>query len=147
MVDSSPITAMSVVVSVDQLRAIHRDLDACQKVIWLAGVRPRGYGFDPAYCEDAQARLREIEALIATAPAVQTELAEMLRAFTADDGRAAFERMCREQHRNITRDDRPDPPLAWGYANSLTHDRWCGWAAACKRILAALDAQGGHDDR
>lgn len=73
MVDSSPIKAMSVSVSVDQLRAIHRDLDACQKVIWLAGVRPRGYGFDPAYCEDAQARLREIEALIETATIAQTE--------------------------------------------------------------------------
>lgn len=55
-------------VSVEQLKKIHRDLDACQKVIWLAGVRPRGYGFDPAYCTDAQARLKEIETLIADAP-------------------------------------------------------------------------------
>ncbi len=73
MVDSSPMNPTSVAVSVDQLRAIHRDLDACQKVIWLAGVRPRGYGFDPAYCKDAQARLREIEVLIETAPIAQAE--------------------------------------------------------------------------
>ncbi|WP_421684499.1 hypothetical protein HKW98_09140 [Stutzerimonas urumqiensis] len=62
-------------VSVEQLKKIHRDLDACQKVIWLAGCRPRGYGFDPAYVTDAQARLAEIEALLAQqepAPA-QTE--------------------------------------------------------------------------
>ncbi len=52
-------------VSVEQLKKIHRDLDACQKVIWLAGCRPRGYGFDPAYVTDAQARLAEIEALVA----------------------------------------------------------------------------------
>lgn len=43
---------------------VHRDLDACQKVIWLAGVGARGYGFDPAYCEDAQARLAEIDAFL-----------------------------------------------------------------------------------
>lgn len=45
-------------VSVEQLQKIHRDLDACQKVIWLAG------GFDPAYVADAQERLKEIEALL-----------------------------------------------------------------------------------
>lgn len=50
-------------VSVTQLQQIHRALDACQKVIWLAGVRPRG-DFDPAYVTDAQARLKEIEALL-----------------------------------------------------------------------------------
>lgn len=52
-------------VPVETLRRIHRDLDACQKVIWLAGCRPRGYGFDPAYVTDAQARLKEIDALLA----------------------------------------------------------------------------------
>lgn len=52
-------------VSVEQLKKIHRDLDACQKVIWLAGCRPRGYGFDPSYVTDAQERLKEIEALLA----------------------------------------------------------------------------------
>lgn len=51
-------------VPVETLQHIHRDLDACQKVIWLAGCRPRGYGFDPAYVSDAQARLKEIEALL-----------------------------------------------------------------------------------
>ena len=55
----------SVRVPTDTLRRIHRDLDSCQKVIWLAGCRPRGYGFDPAYVTDAQARLKEIDALLA----------------------------------------------------------------------------------
>lgn len=63
---------------------------------------------------------------------------EAVRAALAGDGRDEFEAMCRAQHRNITRDDRPDPPLAWGYANSLTHDRWCGWAAAWKRAGALV---------
>lgn len=53
-------------VSVEQLQKIHRELDACQKVIWLAGCRPRvPNGFDPAYVTDAQERLKEIEALFA----------------------------------------------------------------------------------
>lgn len=55
-------------VSVEQLQKIHRDLDACQKVIWLAGVGSRGYGFDPSYVTDAQERLQEIEALIDSTP-------------------------------------------------------------------------------
>jgi hypothetical protein len=53
-------------VSVEQLQKIHRDLDACQKVIWLAGCRPQvPGGFDPAYVTDAQERLKEIEVLLA----------------------------------------------------------------------------------
>lgn len=52
-------------VSVHQLQKIHHDLDACQKVIWLAGCRPRvPNGFDPAYVTGAQERLKEIEALL-----------------------------------------------------------------------------------
>lgn len=51
----------SVIISLEQLQKIHRDLDACQKVIWLRG------GFDPAYCTHAQERLQEIEALMAQA--------------------------------------------------------------------------------
>lgn len=51
-------------VPVETLQHIHRDLDACQKVIWLAGCRPFGYGFDPAYVTEAQARLKEIDALL-----------------------------------------------------------------------------------
>lgn len=51
-------------VPVKTLQHIHRDLDACQKVIWLAGCRPFGYGFDPAYVTEAQARLKEIDALL-----------------------------------------------------------------------------------
>lgn len=56
-------------VSVEQLKKIHRDLDACQKVIWLAGCGPRGYGFDPSYVTDAQERLKEIEAALEEPPA------------------------------------------------------------------------------
>lgn len=62
--------SIEVNVSVDWLKQVHRDLDACQKVIWLAGCRPQvPNGFDPSYVTDAQARLKEIEARIATAPA------------------------------------------------------------------------------
>lgn len=56
-------------VSVEQLNKIHRELDACQKAIWLAGCGQRGYGFDPAYVTGAQEQLKQIEALLAAAPA------------------------------------------------------------------------------
>jgi hypothetical protein len=53
-------------VSIEQLKKIHRELDACQKVIWLAGCRPRvPNGFDPAYVTGAQEQLKVIEGLIA----------------------------------------------------------------------------------
>ncbi|EML8065872.1 hypothetical protein FLI74_32085 [Pseudomonas aeruginosa] len=59
-------------VSVEQLQKIHRELDACQKVIWLAGCGQRGYGFDPSYVTGAQEQLQGIEALInAAAPVAQ----------------------------------------------------------------------------
>lgn len=51
-------------VTTDWLKRIHRDLDACQKLIW-ANLR----GCDPSYYEDAQERLREIDAMLAAAPA------------------------------------------------------------------------------
>lgn len=54
------------VVSTDWLKFIHRDLDACQKLIW-ANLR----GCDPAYCEDAQARLAEIDAMLAAGRAFE----------------------------------------------------------------------------
>ena len=46
-------------VSRDVLEKWRRDLDACQKVIWLRG------GFDPAYCEDAQDSLKQIDMALA----------------------------------------------------------------------------------
>ena len=53
-------------VSVYQLHKIHRELDACQKVIWLAGYRPQvPGGFDPAYVTGAQKQLKQIETLLA----------------------------------------------------------------------------------
>lgn len=55
-------------VSVEQLKKIHRELDACQKVIGLAGCRPRvPNGFDPAYVTGAQEQLKVIEELLASA--------------------------------------------------------------------------------
>ena len=44
----------NVSVSLDVLKKWQRDMDACQKVIWLAG------GFDPAYCKDAQACIKQM---------------------------------------------------------------------------------------
>ncbi|WP_327440241.1 hypothetical protein [Pseudomonas donghuensis] len=57
-------TEQMVSVPASKLKKIHRDLDACQKVIWLRG------GFDPAYCKDAQDSLKDIDALLAQ-PAAQ----------------------------------------------------------------------------
>lgn len=49
-------------VPAEGLRRVRRDLDACQKVIWLAGCQPRvPNGFDPGYVTEAQARLVEID--------------------------------------------------------------------------------------
>jgi len=56
-----------IAVSTNWLKRIHRDLDACQKLIW-ANLR----GCDPSYYEDAQERLREIDAMLAAAPAPST---------------------------------------------------------------------------
>lgn len=42
-----------------QLKKWRRELDACQKVMWLRG------GFDPAYCLDAQDCLKEMEGVLA----------------------------------------------------------------------------------
>lgn len=61
---TTPATELRLV-TVDQLKKIHRELDACQKVIWLAGCRPRvPGGFDPAYVTGAQEQLKVIEALM-----------------------------------------------------------------------------------
>ncbi|MDZ4337152.1 MAG: hypothetical protein U1A62_26085 [Pseudomonas sp.] len=60
--------SIEVKASLEWLKQVRRDLDACQKVIWLAGCRPQvPGGFDPSYVTAAQARLQEIDALIATA--------------------------------------------------------------------------------
>jgi len=52
------------VISAQWLKQLHRDLDACQKLIWMA---LRGE-CDPSYCEDAQARLKEIDQVLNTTP-------------------------------------------------------------------------------
>ena len=49
----------------DALTESRRELDSCQKVIWLAS----DYGFDPAYVKGAQESIRKTdEALAATEP-------------------------------------------------------------------------------
>lgn len=48
---------------IELLKLIRRDFDACQRVIHYAG------GFDPAYVNDAQARIKEIDELLAKAGA------------------------------------------------------------------------------
>jgi hypothetical protein len=55
-------------VPIDRLKVVHRNLDACQKVIWL-GMR----GADPAYCADAQSSLKEIDAWLASPSAKEGE--------------------------------------------------------------------------
>lgn len=50
----------------DQLKKIHRDLDACQKLI-----RANMRGCDPAYYEDALVSLAHIEAMLAAAQEVE----------------------------------------------------------------------------
>ena len=67
-------------VTTDWLKRIHRDLDACQKLIW-ANLR----GCDPSYYEDAQERLREIDAMLAApaAPAADAPSVEMVQAACA----------------------------------------------------------------
>tara|TARA_R110001606_G_scaffold131790_1_gene267770 strand:+ start:149 stop:982 length:834 start_codon:yes stop_codon:yes gene_type:complete len=56
------------VVPTEGLRQVHRDLDACQKVMWLAGCQPQvPNGFDGSYVTDAQARLADIDGWIVAA--------------------------------------------------------------------------------
>jgi hypothetical protein len=62
------------------LKKWHRDMDACQKVMWLRG------GFDPAYCLDAQDCLKEMEgALVSPVPPAGGEV-ESLQSDWMDDG-------------------------------------------------------------
>ncbi|WP_278400493.1 hypothetical protein [Stutzerimonas kunmingensis] len=60
-----------VLVDRDWLKRTHRDLDACQKLIW-ANIR----GADPAYCSDAQDRLKEIDEMLAQQDALSAVTAE-----------------------------------------------------------------------
>lgn len=53
-------------VSREDLKKWRRDLDACQRVIWLAG------GFDPAYCTDAQECIAQMDSVL-DAPAVERQ--------------------------------------------------------------------------
>ena len=59
--DLSGVTSGYALVPTSRLKAVHRDLDACQSVIVYAG------GFDPAYAKDARARLKEIEGWLSAA--------------------------------------------------------------------------------
>lgn len=116
----------------DWLKQLHRDLDACQKLIW-ANLR----GCDPAYCADAQARLAEIETMLATAqPADHSEHALNMAAQPAADGeREAFEAGINPHCSK--RNEHGD------YVVPEIQDRWDGWQARAAQPQQAV--AGEHD--
>lgn len=79
-----------VLIDRDWLKRTHRDLDACQKLIW-ANIR----GADPAYCSDAQDRLKEIDEMLALSQQAGPDHIEDMRAMVepapAQGEREAFE--------------------------------------------------------
>ena len=97
--NAAPVQQVSVpdgsrLVTTDWLKRIHRDLDACQKVIW-ANLR----GCDPSYYEDAQERLREIDAMLSAAPAAPAADAGLVE---------ALDRIARSAASHIEQGERPD---------------------------------------
>ena len=105
----------------DWLKQLHRDLDACQKLIW-ANLR----GCDPAYCADAQARLAEIETMLATAQPA------------ADGEREAFEAWAASVGYHTERDMFQREK----YQSSLTWELWRVWqssAAQPQQAVAVTD--------
>lgn len=67
-------------VPMQQLKKWHRDLDACQKVMWIRG------GFDPAYCMDAQDCLKEMEGVLAAPVPPAVGEVEILAVVDETDG-------------------------------------------------------------
>ncbi len=117
-------TSDNVVISRALLTKIHRDLDACQKVIWLAG------GFDPAYCLDAQECLKQIDPLLAP-PAPKKPCAHDYNEFTY----GTYCVKCGE----------PEPSAA------LAGERLCKGSAllgtACGKCRRCLDAENDLSDQ
>lgn len=72
-------------VSREDLKKWRRDLDACQRVIWLAG------GFDPAYCTDAQECIAQMDSVL-DAPAVERQEPEF-PAGAIHNGRAFIDQL------------------------------------------------------
>ena len=101
----------------DWLKQLHRDLDACQKLIW-ANLR----GCDPAYCADAQARLAEIETMLATAQPA------------ADGEREAFEAWAASVGYHTERDMFQREK----YKSSLTWELWRVWQARAAQPQQAV---------
>ena len=82
-------TEQMVSVLASKLKKIHRDLDACQKVIWLRG------GFDPAYCKDALDSLKDIDALLVQPGAQRLgEPQPWMWALMGSDGKPHFDDFC-----------------------------------------------------
>lgn len=127
-------------VSVDQLKKIHRDLDACQKVIWLAGCRPHvPSGFDPSYVYDAQERLKEIELLLPDQPVSNwthskptTPGAYYVHVWLNEDGhRPALVEVELNNHgqlvRNVHQCNNNDDLREWAYVDDLSERlKWLG---------------------
>lgn len=126
-------------VTVDQLKKIHRELDACQKVIWQAGCRPRvPGGFDPAYVTGAQEQLQVIEGLIAkptgwTKQKPTTSGAYWVRGFRLGepDSRPALVEVARDEDGallcNMNEHNTNDETHQWSHVEDMA-DRfeWCG---------------------
>ncbi|WCD79189.1 Lar family restriction alleviation protein [Pseudomonas sp. TUM22785] len=106
----------------------------------LTGIRRDDgyYDSNGCSCDDATDWHELLESPGSTAPtppaSEQQQAVEAILSFTDGDGRSAFEAMCREQCRDIERDEL----LEWKYVNSVTFDRFIGFSSACNRIRAEL---------
>lgn len=159
-------------VSVEQLKKIHRELDACQKVIWLAGCRPRvPNGFDPAYVTGAQEQLQVIEALLAAEPPIPSAPVMVEQSCAALDVLAERRRQVEAEGMSTAADDRyqaaelpraaasyilnganDEAPAIWPWAKSWwkPRDARANYVRAGALILAEIErldraalAQGG----
>ena len=147
--------SIEVKVSLEWLKQVHRDLDACQKVIWLAGCRPQvPGGFDPAYVTEAQARLAEIDAFIATGQqfavslAAKPALPPIDKALIYILGRPNF--MCYGVAQSLRKlghsipnktEDEQAHVIHWMLNSYLLHGE--GWLGACNTEIASLNAGAG----
>lgn len=126
-------------VSVEQLKKIHRELDACQKVIWLAGCRPRvPNGFDPAYVTGAQEQLKVIDDVIAAQPQWTNAKPEhpgayWVRGFRLGEpaSRPALVEVTRNETGtllcNINDSNTNDETREWSFVEDLSERfEWCG---------------------
>ena len=126
-------------ITVEQLQKICRELDACQKVIWLAGCSPRvPNGFDPAYVTGAQEQLKVIEGVIAAQTHWATEKpahpgAYWVRGFRLGepDSRPALVEVTRNEAGtllcNINDSNTNDDTREWSFVEDLSERfEWSG---------------------